>query len=82
MTWLEEVVNALKALGGIATYPEIYGYIKTHTDRQLPPSWKAIVRATIERNSSGSEAFEGKNDLFYSVEGIGKGVWGLRNNFR
>ena len=78
MTWLEQVINALKALGGIASYSDIYDYIQKHSTRKLPPSWKAIIRATIERNSSDSEAFEGKMDLFYSVEGIGKGVWGLR----
>ena len=78
MTWLEDVINALEALGGIASYSDIYGYIQKHSNRRLPSSWKAIIRAIIERNSSDSKLFAGKKDLFYSVEGIGKGIWGLR----
>ena len=42
--------------------------------------WQAIVRRAIETNSSDSENFHGRaeSDIFYSVEGIGHGVWGLR----
>lgn len=31
MTWLEELVAALRALKGIATYARIYDYIENHT---------------------------------------------------
>ena len=41
-------------------------------------NWKAVIRATLEINSSDSDAFNGE-DLFYSVEGLGNGHWGLRN---
>ena len=38
-----------------------------------------MIRATLELNSSDSEAFRSNEDLFYSVEGLGNGHWGLRN---
>ncbi len=37
-----------------------------------------MIRGIIETNSSDSEAFGQKNDAFYSVRGLGKGFWGLR----
>ena len=78
MTWLTEIVAAFEALGGTANYEELYSYIRTHTSRKLPTSWRAIIRSVVERRSSDSQAFNGKKDLFYSVNGLGKGVWGLR----
>jgi predicted restriction endonuclease len=40
----------------------------------------AIVRRELEYNSSDSESYQGRYDLFYSVNGIGEGVWGLRES--
>lgn len=39
---------------------------------------EASIRNTIEIHSSDSDAYDGKDDIFYSVEGKGKGIWGLR----
>ena len=40
---------------------------------------ESSIRNIIETHSSDSDAYIEKNeDLFYSVEGKGKGVWGLR----
>ena len=77
MRWLDEVIEALKALGGIASYSQIYDYIEKNTHRNLTKNWKATVRKTIEDHSSDSKNFRGE-DIFYSVEGLGKGIWGLR----
>ena len=33
----------------------------------------------MKKNSSDSTVFDGKDDLFYSVDGIGNGHWGLRS---
>jgi len=76
--WIEEIVKAIEELGGEANYPEIYGWFEKNTERELPPSWKAIIRRNIEENSSDSTAFLGKNNLFYSVGGLGSGKWGLK----
>lgn len=44
----------------------------------MPQSWQATIRGAIETSSSDSQAFRGGKDLFRSVEGIGRGIWGLR----
>ncbi len=79
MTWREKVYEALENLGGIASLKDIYEYIELNYKSSLSDSWKASVRAALERASSDSEAYEGKYDLFYSVDGIGKGFWGIRD---
>lgn len=75
-TWTNEVVEALKKLGGQATLDEIYNFIKSHTKRELPPSWKSLIRKSIYQYSSDREIFLGKDDLFERVD---KGIWKLRN---
>lgn len=76
MTWCEEIVCVLKALGGKATLAEIYDFIK-QTKEDLQGDWRATIRQTIGDNSSDGSYRTGKN-LFYSVEGKGSGIWGLR----
>lgn len=84
-TWIEDIVDAFIALGGDAQYSDLYDYIKeygTHDFSKIKTP-HASIRAAIERASSDSKSFKsqigGKNDLFFSVDGIGKGHWGLRN---
>lgn len=79
MAWIDEVENALYGIGGTGTLSEIYSQIQETTNRELVPSWQAIVRRTLEEASSDSESYLGKKDIFYSVDGIGKGKWGLRD---
>lgn len=45
----------------------------------MPDSWKQIIQRTIQDHSPDSDGFRG-NDVFYSVQGIGSGVWGLRSH--
>ncbi|MGM9533777.1 MAG: HNH endonuclease [Intestinibacter sp.] len=78
MTWLEYVIKAFENLGGIASYKQLYEEIILIRNEEFSDTWKATVRATIERNSSDSSAYGGKNDIFYSVDGLGNGIWGLR----
>lgn len=79
MTWKESVIFALRKLNGIANWKDIALYIVDNNLREdIPKSVDATVRGTLERHSSDSSAFAGE-DLFYSVFGIGKGVWGLRD---
>ena len=77
-TWLEDVKTTMKELGGKGTYSEIYQKIREVRKCSFPKTWQAIIRQVIEKHSSDSDNFGG-NDLFYSVEGIGNGVWGIRN---
>jgi len=77
-TVLDNIIKSLEALGGKGTYAQIYQMFERITGQILTDGRKADIRAAIEKNSSDSEVFSG-NDIFYSVEGKGKGVWGLRN---
>ena len=78
MTQLEAIVQAWKDLGGKASYSDIYHRYEFITGIILTPGKKTGIRKNIEDHSSASDNFKGKEDLFYSVEGKGKGVWGLR----
>jgi len=78
-TWAEDIILAFENLNGVSGYPELYEEVKKIRNGPLPESWQETIRGTIERNSSDSQAFTGGNDLFYSVEGLGSGIWGLRS---
>lgn len=76
-TVLEKVIKALEKIGGKGHYAQIYKAYEEIISQPLTTNNKAAIRGAIERNSSDSEAFTG-NDIFYSVEGKGSGIWGLR----
>jgi len=88
-TWSKDLQTALRNLGE-KSYPlnkildEAFK-IKKKRDPSWQPTtrWRATCRKELERHSSDSELwkskYKGKEDLFYSAKGIGKGVWGLRN---
>ncbi len=76
--WDDDIVLALENLGGSANYDDLYAEIeKLRTD--LPPTWKSVVRRRVQDLSSDSAGFKHGQDLFFSVEGLGAGVWGLRS---
>jgi len=77
-TWLEDISIALENLGGIAHYSDLYAEVERIRNSPLPESWKAIIREVIESHSSDSLKYKGR-DVFFSVEGLGNGIWGLRN---
>jgi len=76
-SWTEDIVAALTALGGTGSYDDIYRQV-ARIRGDLPASWKDIVRRRIQDLSSDSVGFKRGADLFFSVEGLGRGVWGLR----
>lgn len=83
--WLSEVIAAINYLGGQAKLEEIYSNIKVrgYIDFSFYKDWKEHVRKQIYLHSSETDIFTGNLDddtnLFYSIEGKGKNVWGLRN---
>lgn len=79
-TWREVVVSALEKLGGQGSLDEIYSHVQISTNRAMPPTWKAIIRRELEYNSRDSKSYKHRFDLFYSVSGIGNGIWGLRSS--
>ena len=79
-TWSEDIESALRNLGGVSTLSGIYAEVKKIRPTPHPKALKATVRGAIERNSSDSEAYASGKDLFFSVQGLGAGVWGLRSH--
>ena len=78
MKQLDIIVQAMKNLGGKASYSELYAEYENISSITLTSGKKAGIRKAIEDHSSDSGNFKGKEDIFYSVYGIGGGVWGLR----
>lgn len=82
MKWWETVESALKKLGGRASLEDIYREVKNirlYNGDSLPISFRDIVRKELEYNSSDSSHWQELRDLFFSVHGIGNGIWGLRS---
>ena len=78
MRWEDDIVLALEHLGGIAGYDDIYAEIK-RIRTNLPKNWKAVVRRRVQDLSSDSAGFKDGKNLFFSVNGLHAGVWGLRS---
>ena len=74
MSWVQEIVQAMRVLGGAARYADLYEFIQQTTDRELTPNWRATVRLTIEDHSSDSANFRSA-DIF---EHVSHGHWKLR----
>lgn len=74
----ESVAQALRSLGGQARPAEIAEEIRRIFPGPHPTSLLQSVRARIQECSSDSKFWKKKRDIFYSVHGIGGGVWGLR----
>lgn len=63
-TWREEIYDAFVALGGDAQYKDLYEYLERNVPRyHESKNVKATIRAEIERASSDSDVFNGKEDL-------------------
>lgn len=83
-TVLIEIICAIDRLEGEATLEAIYEEIRFRNKIDIAKyvDFNSRVRTTIYRHSSDTDIFLGKpgceNDFFYSVEGKGKGIWGLR----
>ena len=81
ITWIDDVALALDQLGGKGHLADIYRAVRRlrkSGGRTLPKSTEAVIRKTLEENSSHSSAYKGRLDLFSLPEGKGRGVWALR----
>lgn len=76
-SWEQDIVQALENLDGVASYDDIYSEV-SNLRSNLPKTWKAVIRRRIQDLSSDSDGFKKGQDLFYSVNGLGAGMWGLR----
>lgn len=80
-TWKVDVFEALTELNRESPLKDIYQQVKnirTNRGQQAPASAEAIIRRTLEKYSSDTKTYSGKEDLFKSTYGVGKGVWELR----
>lgn len=83
--WQLELVESLNELGGSGTLKDIYLTIQARDriDLKSYVDWKSPIRKQLYLCSSDCDIFKGKpgdkTDLFYSIEGKGKGFWGLRS---
>jgi len=75
---IETIIAAFRSLGGQARPVEVAAEIKRLFPPPHPESLLQSIRGRIQECSSDSSIWQKKRDLFYSVHGIGGGVWGLR----
>ncbi len=83
-TWLADLVKVYELLGGEARYSDVYEEarkIRLARGASWTKEAKASIRRTVEDHSEDSKNYRGK-DVFYSVKGLGKGVWGLLPEYR
>ncbi|MEP0772255.1 hypothetical protein [Coleofasciculus sp. FACHB-SPT36] len=78
-TWIEDITTALINLGGVAPLSDIYQETRRIRPQPHRKTFDAMIRDNIEKHSSDSVKFKDKPDLFFSVEGLGQGIWGLRS---
>ena len=85
-TWLSEIIESMKSLGGSASYKDLYDEIEQrgNIDFSIRKDPRAQIRGVIESHSSDSKVYDSnknssEQDVFYAVDGIGRGHWGLRN---
>jgi hypothetical protein len=78
MTWLVEILRALRALGGEARLtPDLYGWIRANCTRQFPSEWQSLIRATLQAHCRTSPQFKpGNADLFRNTA---RGWWAIRS---
>jgi hypothetical protein len=81
-TWLEDVITAMYNLGGITRLQDLYNEVRSIRTEPLSRTWQVTIRTTIRAHSSDSATFDGGEDTFYSVRGLGQGVWGLRKRIQ
>ncbi|MBO6673861.1 MAG: hypothetical protein JJ908_07150 [Rhizobiales bacterium] len=79
--WIEDVVTGLGRIDGAGHLAAIYDAVlavRKENGHRIPVSAEAIIRRILEENSSQTESFKGKQDLFVAPNGVGAGYWALR----
>ncbi len=82
VTVRSEIIISLRQLGGHASLKKIYAKIK---ERGLKKTTESSVRSEIQTHCNKTRSFQNRNknkknsnqNLFYPVNGLGSGVWGL-----
>lgn len=80
-TRLDQIIESMRSRGGEASLDQIYRDVELQDDKALTSGQQGGIRKEIEKHSSDSDNWERygrQEDLFYSVGGLGSGVWGLK----
>ncbi|MBV0889998.1 HNH endonuclease [Komagataeibacter oboediens] len=89
-SWLDDLIHVFNELGGRGRYNEVYPLAKARR-MSRHASWtshaEASIRRTVEDHAASSLNFKKKNPssriaVFRSVEGHGKGIWELLQEYR
>lgn len=67
----ETIRRAIIELNGTATLSEIY--------TKCPQYSQSYIRKTIQSYSSDTQTYPKFEDTFFTVNGLGNGIWGVRN---
>ena len=82
-TYKEDIIQALKNLGGSAHLKDIHKEVARLRKGNLNASWTYSIQENLQRHSSDSIYGRGRygsgENIFYMVKGKGQGIWGLRN---
>ncbi|MEP0265218.1 HNH endonuclease [Dokdonia sp.] len=79
-SWKDDIIKAFNLIGGEGHYSDIYDAVEQIRPKEkLTKTWKASVRGTIERFSKDSKVYGGNEDLFFTVDGLGNGIWGYND---
>jgi len=78
--YVDQVVEALKSLGGSSNLESIYSYIKANYGFDIAEnSAKGGIRRAIYNHSSDADEYvKSYPDIFESVDGKGSGTWAIR----
>ena len=75
MSAIDNVLDAIKTLGGRGSLQEIYDAVNMIENTPEPS-----IRRTIYQHSSECDIYDFiKEDIFYAPEGKGKGIWAIRD---
>src|SRR6266480_8141399 len=86
--WLDEIIDALRDLGGEGSLNAIYEQISKRNIMTLDSAnWQAAIRRTLEAHSSDTRTFRTiqqspENDLFLAPKGLNSGYWAIRESYR
>ncbi len=75
MAVINDIITTLKNLQGSAHLKDIYNEYKRLTGNVTESS----IRKNLQEYSSDTKSYIDKGDFFFTVEGLGKGIWGLRH---
>ena len=82
VTYKSEIIKALKQLGGMGSLKEINSINENNGELSsvfTTKDWDKNVSAVLQRYCSSTKSYLGKEDIFYSVYGLGEGYWGLNS---